>query len=103
MRNAAAPPTSPPAEKPCSSLPQRISSGAPTPIAAYGGANAMTPVPVAITRMVSVSAALRPARSPYTPIASAPSGRAMKPMPNAMKASTSSVPVLPRWKKFRAM
>ena len=63
-RNAAALPISPPAEKPCMIRPASSSSGAPTPMAANDGEAAMISVPPAMTRMVVVSAALRPARSP---------------------------------------
>ncbi len=63
-KKAAALPISPPAENPCMMRPASSSSGAPTPIAANGGEAAMISVPPAMTRMVAVKAALRPARSP---------------------------------------
>lgn len=56
--------------------------GAATPIVSYPGSTAMAPVPTAIIASVSVIAGLRPARSAYAPITSAPSGRTTKPSPN---------------------
>jgi len=54
---------SPPAEKPCNSRASTMMSGAPTPIAAYVGANAIIAIAIVIKAMTSSSAALRPRRS----------------------------------------
>ncbi len=75
-------PNSPPAEKPCSSRVSIISSGAARPIAEYGGSTAVSSVPAIISPADSTSAGLRPARSAYAPITTAPTGRAMNPTPN---------------------
>lgn len=72
---AVAEPNSPPAEKPWMSRETTMSSGAPMPMAAYVGANAMSATPSVMRAIVSVSAALRPCLSPYAPSTIAPIGR----------------------------
>ena len=68
-------PNSPPAEKPCSRRPTTMMTGAPMPIAEYGGATASSAMPSVINAMTSESAALRPARSAYRPSTMPPTGR----------------------------
>lgn len=72
-------------------------------MAAYGGAMAISSVPSAISMMVSVSAALRPARSPYAPSISAPRGRTTKPSPKARNEAISCTVGSSLWKKFCPM
>lgn len=63
----------------------------------------MTPVPAAMSRMVNVRAALRPARSPKFPMSTAPMGRTTNPSPNTRNVPSSRV--FGSWlgKKFPAM
>lgn len=53
--------------------------------------------------MVSVSAALRPLRSPYRPSSTAPRGRATNPTANTRKVFIRAVVVSSSRKKFAAM
>ena len=52
------------------------------PIAAYGGATASRKMPAVIRRITSDSAALRPARSAYSPNTMPPIGRMKNATPN---------------------
>jgi hypothetical protein len=79
--NAVELPHSPPAEKPCSSRATTSSAGARYPMVANVGRTPISTVPIAISRMVMSSAALRPRTSPMRPITMPPSGRARKPSP----------------------
>jgi hypothetical protein len=88
-RNAVAPPTSPPAEKPWISLARTIQAGAQKPASAYVGASPIIAVPSAIRRIVVDSAAFRPCVSPSAPRTTAPIGRITKPTPNVATVSNS--------------
>ena len=89
-RNDAEPVHSPPAERPCTQRNSTRSSGATTPMLAYGGMKPIRPVarPMPTTEMVSE--VRRPKRSPIGPRMKPPSGRAKK--PTAKTASAESAP-----------
>ena len=59
------------------------------PIAAYGGATASRKMPAVIRRITSDSAALRPARSAYSPNTMPPIGRMKNATPNVAVVSSS--------------
>ena len=90
----AAPPHSPPAEKPW--MIRRVISrmGAQTPIWLYVGSMPISAVAAPIMTRVNTSMALRPSRSPRWPATTAPSGRNRKLMPMRAKERICARPGL---------
>src|SRR4051794_37343600 len=75
-------PTSPPSEKPITMRAVTASTGAATPIVAYGGISAWATTAAPIEVKLNVIAAPRPTRSEYAPITIPPIGRVTNPAPN---------------------
>ena len=86
----AAPASSAPAPKPCTSRSSTSSTGAASPIAAAVGSRPMPTVATPIRITVSSIAGRRPTRSPMCPMTTPPSGRAMNPTAKVAKAASSA-------------
>jgi len=76
------PPSSAPAEKPCSKRPISTSAGANRPMDSYPGTSTINIVPLAMIDRVTIKPLRRPTSSMYAPSTIAPSGRIKKPAPN---------------------
>jgi hypothetical protein len=90
--NVAAPPYSPPAEKPWTTRSRMSRAGAQTPSVAWLGSRPMQNVAPAIIRIVVASTALRPTLSPSGPSTTPPSGRNRN--DTAKTESVAAVPML---------
>ena len=82
---------SPPTDRPWTSRATTSRTGERTPTWAYVGSTATSRDPAPMSRMVRVSAALRPSRSATAPMSSPPTGRMKKPTAKTAKASSSDV------------
>ena len=80
--NVAAPPYSPPVEKPWMSRSNSSRAGAAMPIWLYVGSTPIRNVQADITRIVNASTFCRPMRSPIGPRMMPPNGRIRKPAAN---------------------
>jgi hypothetical protein len=87
--NVAAPPYSPPVEKPCSIRMTSRISGAATPIEEYPGNSPMATVEPDISKMVATRTRCRPILSPNGPKNIPPRGRTKKDTANAAKADNN--------------
>ena len=86
--NVAAPPYSPPVEKPCTMRSATSSTIAQAPMSSYVGSTPTRKVAVAISRIVIASTRCRPIRSPIGPQKRPPSGRSTNETANTRKVPT---------------
>ncbi len=77
------------------------SSGAATPMAAYDGTSGSPTTAMPMSQKDSSMAGLRPARSAYRPMTSAPSGRVRKPAPKVASEASRLVPGVSDGKNVR--